>query len=142
MKKITITKALRATDIGDENPKLTGFEIEGGEEMDASDGYHTFKELYDHRIALFIAFCRLMFRKVEEDADHRIVWRSKLHSDGSAYDGWFIMGLYKEPGQQISYHLPISRWEETNFAEILERAPEWDGHKPEDVTRRLLRINV
>ena len=26
--------------------------------VEASDGYHTFEELYDHRITLFIALCK------------------------------------------------------------------------------------
>jgi hypothetical protein len=31
----------------------------------------------------------------------------------------------------------MSRWEETNFAPELEKAPEWDGHTPADVLDRL-----
>ena len=35
--------------------------------------------------------------------------------------------------KQITYHLPLSKWEETGFAETLEKAPEFDGHTPDDV---------
>lgn len=102
-----------------------------------SDGFHTFKELYDHRIALFIALCGYL---AILGYAPRPVWRSKLHADGSSYDGWFIMGICKEAGSQISYHLPLSYWDDCEFAEDLERAPEWDGHTPADVVERLKHV--
>lgn len=102
------------------------------EKGETSDGYHTFNELYEHRIALFIALSKLLYGQV---------WRSKLHSDGSSYDGWFIMGINKKKGVQITYHLPLSKWEETSFAETLEKAPEWDGHGTEEVIERLKNIS-
>lgn len=100
---------------------ITGYDIE------ISDGYHTFTELYNHRIALWIALCRA----------HGDAWRSKVHSDGTAIDGWFILGLDGRRGKQITYHLPISRWGETDFACTLGKAPEWDGHTNADVLERL-----
>jgi len=48
-----------------------------------SDGYHTFKELYDHRITLFIALCRKLscLEKASNCADdYYDVWRSKKNS--------------------------------------------------------------
>jgi hypothetical protein len=53
------------------------------------------------------------------------------------YDDQFIMGIGKDRGEQITYHLPLSKWEETNFAETLNRAPEWDGHTSDNVLERL-----
>lgn len=47
------------------------------------------------------------------------------------------MGINKDKGEQITYHLPIKYWEECSFAPILEKAPEWDGHTPADVLNRL-----
>lgn len=101
-----------------------------------SDGYHSFNELYDHRVTLFIALCKLYD---VEDILEKNVWRSKKHSDGElAFGGtWFVLGINKLPGNQITYHLPIDRWDETEFAETLETAPGWDGHTPEDVLKRL-----
>lgn len=99
------------------------------------DGYHTFDELYDHRITLYIALCGNIIRYGQT-----IAWRSKKHSDGELCFGTgtqFILGIGKEQGEQISYHIPIERWNETNFAETLEKAPEWDGHTSEDVLNRL-----
>lgn len=97
-----------------------------------SDGYHSFGELYEHRVTLFIALCR-HYKKFR-------VWRSKLHHDGSSFDGWFIMGIGMDKGYQISYHLPMSKWEETSFVETLEKAPEWDGHTSDDVIQRLKKL--
>ena len=71
------------------------------------------------------------------EADRVFVWRSKAHSDGSVWDGWFVLGIFKETGRQITYHLPMSKWEECNFADTLDKAPVWDGHSPEDVLERL-----
>ena len=99
-----------------------------------SDGYHTFDELYDHRITLYIALCKQL---ADKEGFEPYVWRSELHSDGSRFDGWFILGIEEGKGAQITYHLPMSRWAETGFAATLDRAPEWDGHTPPDVLKRL-----
>ena len=103
-----------------------------------SDGYHTFKELYDHRITLFITLCRWIEK--HSMASHGYVWRSKRHSDGELCFGTgtqFVLGIGKSNGSQITYHIPIERWNETDFAETLETAPEWDGHTSDDVIQRL-----
>lgn len=120
------------------------FEITG-EDIQCSDGYHTFDELYDHRITLFIALCKMNERAFRHyGVQHEgmppwrnPVWRSHLHSDGSSFDGWFILGIHDEAGKQITYHLPVDRWDECDFAETRDRAPEWDGHTAADVLDRL-----
>lgn len=100
-----------------------------------SDGYHTFDELYEHRVTLWIALCR----KCAES--HRLaddlVWRSKLHSDGTSYPEWFVLGMFYEPGDQITYHLPLYLWNETDFAKDLDRAPDFDGHTAAQVLERI-----
>jgi hypothetical protein len=98
-----------------------------------SDGYHTFGELYDHRIALYIMLCNCLKTIVP-------VWKSKTHHDGSVWDGWFIMGIYESAGYQISYHLPMSYWDLTSFAQTREQAPQFDGHTSADVLERILRM--
>ena len=51
------------------------------------------------------------------------------------------MGIFKEKGKQITYHLPEKYWEEvSDFASVLEKAPEFDGHTPEDVLERLNKL--
>jgi hypothetical protein len=106
-----------------------------GEDIQVSDGYHTFDELYEHRVTLYIALCKMYMRTTGFKP-----WRSKLHSDGSSIDGWFVLGLMDEPGKQITYHIPDSKWEQTAFADTLEKAPEWDGHTSDDVLERLANL--
>lgn len=96
-----------------------------------SDGYHTFDELYEHRITLFIALCRIMTGRAP-------VWMSAKHSDGTFFDGWFVLGLYTEKGRQITYHLPMVKWPEVEkFAQEYVTAPEFDGHTAADVLKRI-----
>lgn len=105
------------------------------------DGYHTFEELYEHRITLFIALCkqRTHIFGVKNEGYYYDIWRSKKHSDGElAFGGtWFVLGIGKEKGKQITYHLPIEKWNECDFAKELEKAPEWDGHTSNDALQRL-----
>lgn len=138
MKKITITNAQGATETGEnEDQRLCTFEIEGPEEMEASDGYHTFGELYDHRITLYIALCKA----IAKESGYGFVWRSKNHSDGKPCFGTgtqYVLGIGNEAGEQITYHIPIERWGETDdFTETLEKAPKYDGHTSADVLIRL-----
>jgi hypothetical protein len=99
-----------------------------------SDGYHTFAELYEHRHALFVALC------AHWPTWKGAVWRAQHHSDGTMFPGWFIAGIGREPGKQITYHLPDQLWGKLDFAETFLRAPEWDGHTPADVVRRLWNV--
>jgi len=105
------------------------------------DGYHTFTELYEHRFVLFIVLCKILYADPQYQTGQKAdIWRSKLHSDGTSFDGWFVMGIGRHKGEQITYHLPISRWEETNFAETREKAPEFDGHTSDDVLERIKKL--
>jgi len=109
-----------------------------------SDGYHAFGELYDHRITLYIALLKSKAElrdSMDIDFIYRDdIWKSKAHSDGSVWDGWFILGIFKEAGKQITYHLPMDRWEDCDFAEELDKAPIWDGHNSNDVLERLKKL--
>lgn len=103
-----------------------------------SDGYHTFDELYEHRITLYIALLSVLADKNSHwSAD---IWISKFHSDGTSFDGWFILGINKEIGEQITYHIPMKYWEQISFAETLEKAPEFDSHSSKDVLERLQKL--
>lgn len=89
-----------------------------------SDGYHTMSELYYHRMVLFAVIC---------NANKSLAWKSRKHADGSMYKGYFICGI-KTPDGEYTYHYSDQYWELFDVTE-LSKAPEWDGHKPEDVTR-------
>lgn len=95
------------------------------------DGYHTFNELYEHRIRLWIELARFHW-----------VWRTKIHSDGSQWDGWFILGYSRGAGEQITYHLPMRYWDECDFANTRKKAPKYDGHTSYDVLERLKTLRV
>ena len=98
-----------------------------------SDGYHTFGELYEHRIRLWIELCKVI-------ASIKPVWLSLKHSDGSEMQGWFLLGIGKVKGFQMTYHLPekyLGELAGNPRIEILDIAPEWDGHTPADVIERL-----
>lgn len=104
-----------------------------------SDGYHTFGELYEHRIALFRALCSYINGTVDHESYHNAPWKSIIHSDGTTMDGWFIAGIGILPGEQISYHIPRSLYNEWP-AEARLIAPTWDGHTSTDVLKRLSAI--
>ena len=91
---------------------------------DISDGSHTFNELYYHRMELFAVIC---------NSYKDIAWKSWKHHDGSMFPDYFIVGI-DTPEGQYSYHYHKSHWDEFKV-KVLDYAPEWDGHKPEDVTR-------
>ncbi len=97
---------------------------------EVSDGFHTFNELYDHRIALFLALAKQL----------KLGWKSHLHSDGSSYGGWFIVGLTLPNGYDITYHLPKEYWGKCDFLRFYQVAPEWDGHTSKDVVERLFQF--
>lgn len=116
---------------------IVRYEFDNPEEI--SDGYHTFDELYEHRTVLFIVLCKRLSYVVDPLEQPAKIWRSKKHSDGKLIFGgkWFVLGINKEKGEQITYHLPIEKWEECIFAETLDKAPEYDGHTSDDVLKRL-----
>ncbi len=94
---------------------------------EVSDGYHTFKELYAHRVRLFST---LMCAFPDE------AWWSHLHHDGSKWDGWILAGI-DTPAGPVTYHLPVSEVPMLPEGTELERGKEWDGHTAADVLERL-----
>jgi len=107
-----------------------------------TDWYHSFKELYDHRVVLFVTLCnkmndfKLLIEEVSEWNDSLVTdmipWKSKKHFDWTMWDWWFIAWIWTSPGMTLTYHLPESEWDNMACSEI-DNAPEWDGHKSEDV---------
>ncbi|MGN0714934.1 MAG: hypothetical protein ACI4LN_03855 [Anaerovoracaceae bacterium] len=94
---------------------------------DLSDGYHTSNELYHHRAILFSAIC---------NTHPESAWKAKKHSDGTMYDGMFIVGI-NTPTGQATYHYDINPyWDKFRVIE-LESAPEWDGHTPDEAIARI-----
>lgn len=95
-----------------------------------SDGSHTFGELYHHRAVLFATICNM---------NKDISWKSYYHSNGDMMSNFFIVGI-NTPEGQFSYHYPLSYWKMFKV-EIKDLAPEWDGHRSDDIDRLLSIIN-
>lgn len=96
-----------------------------------SDGYHTFKELYKHRVSLFVALCNT-YVQLEYHPSQKKVWKSRLHSDGTMFDKMFIAGIWTEKWDTLTYHLPISKWDKL-YCDEIPNSPEWDWHTSDDV---------
>lgn len=107
-----------------------------------SDGYHTFQQLYDMRLALTIALFKSA-RRVE-----RGVWRSRLHKDGTMFEGMFIVGITGwapvgtpgAPAGWITFHYHDEHWDKFDFCDTLDKAPEYDGHTDKEVIERLMKL--
>jgi len=108
---------------------------------DTSDGYHTFKELYEFRKAYNVALFNqwgsiLVDFKLKYD-----VHKSWKHHDGELCfgGGWFIV-MAVLPTGQISNHYPASDWDLFKIPEVEKAKYPFDGHTGQDVIDRLLNI--
>lgn len=99
-----------------------------GGASEITDGYHTFRELYDHRRALTAALAVSMPS-----------WRSKAHHpDGEPmFPGYFVVGIDLPTGT-VTYHYKLDYWDDFTGVEEREHAPRWDGAGPPETVDRLL----
>ena len=99
---------------------------------EASDGYHTFNELYDFRREYNAALVNSGVWKAHKSYRH--------HSGELCFGGgWFIV-MIETPFGQISNHYENKYWDEFHCEEK-EFADEWDGHTEKDVIARLMKCN-
>lgn len=94
---------------------------------ETSDGYHTFNELYRHRAVLFSVIVKTFPEKA---------WKARQHSDGSMFDGMFIVGI-DTPDGPATYHYDLDPYWDMFRCKEVERAPEWDGHTAADAIERI-----
>ena len=92
---------------------------------DISDKWHTFDDLYYHRMMLTQALSVPLMD---------IAWKSKLHADGTMFEDSFIIGFSSEEHGDYTYHYDLKYWDLFTVKEV-PNAPEYDGHKPEDIGR-------
>lgn len=97
---------------------------------EVSDGYHTFNELYAHRVRLFSTLMHAYPKRS---------WWSAVHSDGTGWDDWIIAGI-DTPEGPATYHLPASEIPYLPDGIELEKGKAWDGHTAADVLNRLLSL--
>lgn len=95
-----------------------------GEGSDIKDNYHSISELYFNRLVLFSIICNTYKNNA---------WKSKLHSDGTMFEDYFIVGI-STPQGDFTYHYDLKYWKLFEVKE-LEYAPEYDGHQPSDIGR-------
>lgn len=99
-----------------------------------TDGYHTMSELYEHRhilLAGFVNFVNIIYSHNPDVGTE--VFKSRLHSDNTMFDGMFIVMGYLD-GMQFSYHVENRYWNMFKIPEQ-EMADEWDGHTSNDVLK-------
>lgn len=94
--------------------------------QDTSDGYHTFKELYEHRRILTKSLFNI---------DNAKCFKSWLHDDGTMFDNYFIVGIDTAYGS-ATYHYHKDYWDDFICKEIAQ-APKWDGHTSDDAINRI-----
>lgn len=93
---------------------------------DISDGYHTFNELYRHRILLFIyALAHGAFSDAYVVRDH--------------FEGWdLIVARTAILHEQMSYHVPMEYRElYISLPRKTNEEHKWDGHTANHVLERL-----
>lgn len=116
-----------------------------------SDGFHTFDDLYMHRMilnaTLFNEWAR-QWNTPKRGTVPRVV-KSFHHSDGEPCFGgeWFIvvaeLPIRTPVGyetKQISYHYKKEYYHLFHSVTHVEIPPEYDGHTPTDVINRLIRF--
>lgn len=107
---------------------------------DTSDGYHTFKELYEFRkvynAALFNEWASFYY-------DRYKVHKSWRHHDGELCfgGGWFIVVAVLPTGQ-ISNHYEAKDWDLFKIPETETALFPFDGHTPQDVLERLKKLST
>ena len=118
---------------------------------DTSDGYHTFKELYEIRkaynVALFNEWAsQLIVEKkvggaIVESLGKYNIHKSWKHHDGELCfgGGWFIV-VAMLPTGQISNHYKAEDWDLFKIPEVEKALFPFDGHTTEDVIKRLIQL--
>ena len=109
----------------------------GGMIQQISDGHHTFKELYDFRMAYNAA----LFNEWANQRKYN-VHKSWKHKDGNLCfgGGWFIV-VAELPGGQVTNHYKAEYWELFKIPWYSKSLLlDYDGHTSQDVFSRLLHL--
>ncbi len=106
-----------------------------------SDGYHTFKELYEFRMIYNAAL-------FNEWGNHYAlpkynVHKSWKHNNGELCfgGGWFVV-VAMLPNGQITNHYEAKHWDLFKVPELEKAGYEFDGHTAADVLERLKVITL
>jgi hypothetical protein len=130
--------------------------LEGFDDDKISDGYHTFRELYEFRkiynAALFNEWASEYWKipiTAASDPAKSIVLKYHVHKSWKHHDGeepfpdsphrWFIV-VAMLPGGQISNHYKEEEWDLFKVPEVEKALFPFDGHTGADVLVRLKEI--
>ena len=107
------------------NDQIEDYKKETGNSVDdISDGYHSFGDLYKHRTYLLaLAMIHMPY-----------AWKSRVHEDGTMYDGMFVVG-FPTPTGMVTYHCDNEYWNDFKVPAI-PHAPHFDGYSDKDVLDR------
>lgn len=109
-----------------------------------TDKWHTFGDLYNHRMAFTIALCNainLLNLANKSETPDVYCYKSKRHHDNEKdpiFEGSFIV-VIESLGGQISYHYNLEEWDKFKIEERYEPNP-YDGHTPDDTIVRLTNL--
>lgn len=119
--------------------RKTGKPIESFDgNFEASDGYHTFDELYRYRMLLQAGWFNQLYADYSNRDEGCVVTKSWRHSDGELCFGkenYFVV-VAQLPTGQVSNHYKGEHWDLFKVLET-ERAPEYDGHTPQEAADRM-----
>lgn len=106
---------------------------DGVDIQDISDGYHTFRELYEFRKVYNAALFNEWASQGKYD-----VHKSSHHNDGKECfgGGWFIV-VAMLPTGQITNHYEMKDWDLFKVPTCATAAYPFDGHTSNDVLQRL-----
>lgn len=140
------------------NYAIADYKKRGKSIKEVSDGYHTFKELYDFRM-VYNALLFNMWAEVDhynykegiitnsgeysDDIGMYDVHKSWKHNDGEWCFGeekkWFIVSAMLPDGQ-ITNHYKAEHWDLFKIPEIDKALFGFDGHTGKDVLDRMLKL--
>jgi hypothetical protein len=110
---------------------------DGVKVSDISDGYHTFRELYDFRKV----YNAVLFNEWSKQGKYQ-VHKSLRHYDGETCFGnndYFIVVAIL-PSGQITNHYKIADWDLFDVSETVTAVFPFDDHTPKDVLIRLTEL--
>lgn len=140
MKRITIS-SLGPAKVSEVFDSLTGIKrafVFEGDDLEVEDEYHSMKELYQHRMALNIALFNLLGRIYKQYKNVKVL-KSRLHSDGTMFEGYFVVVAVIPGAGQASWHYKLEHWSKFDIPEE-DNAPTYDGHTPEQAMERIQKV--
>ncbi len=98
-----------------------------------SDGHHTFKDLYFHRMILFSKLCIIYKDRA---------WKTKKHYDNDndpMFPGDFLVGINTNEGV-VSYHFKLEYWDYFKDIKEIAYSPKWDKVEANKTIKRILSL--